>query len=213
VQYSYDDRSVVVVDDRHREARGLKVKATVLDLSLRAKLTREATVDVPADGVVRAFVLPDVAGLTPTYFLKLDLADAEGRALGSNFYWLSTRPDVLQWDKSDWFHTPVTQHADLTGLARLPATRLRLSASHGPGGAERTTKVTVENTGGALAFQVRLRLTDGPGGEELLPVFWEDNYFALLPGEKRELTVTYPAPKGTAAVHAEAWNAPSVAAP
>jgi hypothetical protein len=43
-------------------------------------------------------------------------------------------------------------------------------------------------------------------------VYWEDNYFALMPGEKRELTVRYPAPKGTPAVEAEAWNAPAVAA-
>ena len=25
------------------------------------------------------------------------------------------------------------------------------------------------------------------GGEEVLPVFWEDNYFSMLPGEERLL--------------------------
>jgi exo-1,4-beta-D-glucosaminidase len=203
---------VVVVDDRHQESRGLKVSASVLDLSLRSRFSREAVVDVPADGVVRAFVLPEVPDVTPTYFLKLDLRDAQGRAVGSNFYWLSTRPDVMQWDKSDWFHTPVAQHADLTGLARLPATRLRVSARFDAAGAQRTGTVTVENTGTALAFQVRLKLTDGARGEELLPVFWEDNYFALMPGEKRELAVAYPAPRGVPAVEADAWNAPAAAA-
>ena len=59
---------------------------------------------------------------------------------------------------------------------------------------------------------MRLKLTDGAGGEEVLPVFWEDNYFALLPGEKRELTVSYPYPRGAPSVQAEAWNAPAVTA-
>jgi hypothetical protein len=49
----------------------------------------------------------------------------------------------------------------------------------------------------------------GPGGEEVLPVFWEDNYVTLLPGETRELTATY-APKdlGVAApvVTVDGWN-------
>jgi len=68
--------------------------------------------------------------------------------------------------------------------------------------------VSVENTGKALAFQVHLKLTSGPGGPEILPVYWEDNYFALFPGEKRELRVSYPrgAAKGPV-VTAEAWNA------
>ena len=34
VQYSYDDRSVVIVSDRLEAVRGLKVKARVLDLDL-----------------------------------------------------------------------------------------------------------------------------------------------------------------------------------
>ena len=50
----------------------------------------------------------------------------------------------------------------------------------------------MSNTGPALAFQVRLKLTEGPGGHENLPVSWDDNYFALLPGEKREVRVSYP---------------------
>lgn len=213
VQYSYDDRSVVVVDDRHQAARGLKVSATVLDLHLSPKFSREAVVDVPADGVVRAFTLPEPAGISTTYFVKLDLRDAEARPLGSNFYWLTTKPDVFDWEKSNWFYTPLTQHGDLSGLARLPPTRLRLAARFEPAGAEGAGVVTVENTGSALAFQVRLKLTDGRGGEEALPVLWEDNYLALMPGEKRELRVTYPGAVRRPSVEAEAWNAPRVVAP
>jgi exo-1,4-beta-D-glucosaminidase len=42
-----------------------------------------------------------------------------------------------------------------------------------------------------LAFFVRLKVNKRPKGEEILPVIWEDNYFALLPGEQREVSATY----------------------
>ena len=212
VQYSYDDRSVVVVSERLEAARGLKVKARVLDLGLREKFAREATVDVPADGVVRAFDIPVLKDVTEAYFVRLDLADASGTSVSTNLYWLATRDDVLDWKKTEWFYTPVRQHADLTALARLPATTLavdRLDDAGTPG----SVRVRVSNTGTALAFQVRLKLTEGPEGHgyDPAPVFWDDNYFALLPGESRELAVSYESRSAARPViEAEAWNAPAV---
>jgi exo-1,4-beta-D-glucosaminidase len=40
-----------------------------------------------------------------------------------------------------------------------------------------------------LAFLVRLRLLKGRDGEEVLPIFCDDNYLELLPGEKRKITI------------------------
>ena len=212
VQYSYDDRSVVIVSDRLEAVRGLKVKARVLDLGLAEKFVHEATVDVPADGVVRAFEIPVLKGIGPAYFVRLDLADAGGAAVSTNFYWLATRDDVLDWKKTEWFYTPVQQHADLTAVTRLPPTTLaldRIDDSGVPGQA----RVRVSNAGPVLAFQVRVKLTEGPNGHEYdpTPVFWDDNYFALLPGESRELAVSYSSRSAVRPmIEAEAWNAPAV---
>jgi hypothetical protein len=38
-----------------------------------------------------------------------------------------------------------------------------------------------------------LRLTRGPGGEDVVPIFWSDNYFSLLPGEERVVSAGYDA--------------------
>jgi hypothetical protein len=38
---------------------------------------------------------------------------------------------------------------------------------------------------------VHLKLTRGKGGEEVVPIFWGDNYFSLPPGEQREVTAKY----------------------
>ena len=41
---------------------------------------------------------------------------------------------------------------------------------------------------GVRLFLLRLRLLKSPDGPEILPIFWDDNYIPLLPGEKREIT-------------------------
>jgi exo-1,4-beta-D-glucosaminidase len=70
--------------------------------------------------------------------------------------------------------------------------------------------VTVTNGGKTLAFQVRLKMVDA-GGEEPLPVFWEDNYFELFPGEKRTIRVSHAGNVRPDALRAQAsaWNAPN----
>jgi exo-1,4-beta-D-glucosaminidase len=208
VQYSYDDRSVVVVNDLHLDIRGLKVRAQLLDFALAKKFEKEATLDVPSDAVVRAFVVPKPKDLSTTYFLRVALEDAAGTLVSRNFYWLSTREDVLDWKNTKWYHTPTKVHGDLRALAKLPPTRLAVASRFEGGTPEGRARVSVVNEGSALAFQVHLKLVDERSGDEILPVFWDDNYFELLPGEKREVGVAYPLRGGERlAVTAEAWNA------
>jgi exo-1,4-beta-D-glucosaminidase len=210
VQYSYDDRSIALVNDTQTPLSGVTVSVSVLDFGLKSRFTRDATVDLPADAVVRPITLPSIADLTPTYFLRLTATDRSGKPLSTNFYWLSRQEDVLDWAKSTWYYTPTTTHADLTQLSALPQTTLRTTLNAGARG---HATVHVENTGRALAFQVRLVLTNTATGEEFLPVFWSDNYFALMPGEARDVTVDYPATAAPPAVAADAWNAARTGAP
>jgi exo-1,4-beta-D-glucosaminidase len=51
--------------------------------------------------------------------------------------------------------------------------------------------VTLMNPGNAIAFMVHVRVTRGKGGEDITPIFWDDNYFSLLPGEKRTVTAKF----------------------
>jgi exo-1,4-beta-D-glucosaminidase len=196
IQYSYDDRSVAVVNSYYKDFQGLKASAKIYNLDLSEKFSHEAAVDVASDGVVKAFTVPEIDGLTTTYFVRLSLSDAAGKTLSTNFYWLSTKPDIMDWGQSTWYHTPVTSHADLTGISTLPAVELWVSATSESNGDDGVTRVTVENRGKGLAFPVHLKVivpAAGPGGhaQEVLPVLWEDNYFELMPGEKREIAATY----------------------
>jgi len=212
--YGYDDNAVWLVSSQYTEAAGLKVTARVLNLDMTEKFSKEVTVDAAADSTQKLIDLPQIDGLSPTYFLALTVTDASGKRVGSNFYWLSTKPEKLDWAKSVWYMTPTADYADFTALNTLPKVKLKIASKtehtiteHG--GGEVITRVTIENPSKSIAFFNRLKLT-GAKGEEVLPVIWQDNYFSLLPGEKREVTATYHAKTlgdNKPVVAVEGWNA------
>jgi exo-1,4-beta-D-glucosaminidase len=129
--------------------------------------------------------------LSPTYFVALRISDASGKQLGSNFYWLSTKPETIDWAKSTWYTTPTATYADFSSLSQLPKVKLTVTEHSEKQGENETTHVSVLNPSKSLAFFVRLKVDKGKGGAEILPVLWQDNYISLLPGEKRDITATY----------------------
>jgi exo-1,4-beta-D-glucosaminidase len=208
--YGYDDHAVWLVSSQYVDAKGLKLTARVLNLDGTQTFSKEATLDAPADSTAKVFELPQMDGLSPTYFLDLRVTDERGKLVGSNFYWLSTKPETIDWAKSNWYMTATASYADYTSLAQLPKTKLNVSSRTQKEGAESVTHVTLENPSNNVAFFVRLKVDKGKGGEEILPVEWQDNYISLLPGERREITARYrTSDLGTAkpAVELQGWNA------
>lgn len=193
VLFSYDDRSVAVVNSNTGRApiRGAHLRARILGIDGSEKFARDTALNIPADTSMRVFVLPEPTGMRSeaAYFVDLRLTSADGHALSDNFYWLSTQPDVLA-DTSTWYMTPVKTYANLTALRRMPAAAVNATARFARRAGAEEAHVTLRNTSASIAFFMRLQVT-GRGGEEALPVLWEDNYLSLLPGETRVVTATY----------------------
>jgi exo-1,4-beta-D-glucosaminidase len=207
--YGYDDHSVWVVSSQYQDVKALKLTAKVLNLDMTEKFSQETALDAAADSTNKVFVLPEIQDLSPTYFVVLRLEDSNGRLVGSNFYWLSSKPETLNWDKSNWYTTPTASFADFTALSQLPKVRLKVTDRTERKGEDSVTHVTLENPSKSLAFFVRLKVDKGQDGEEILPVIWQDNYISLLPGEKRGVSATYrTAALGTTkpAVEVSGWN-------
>jgi exo-1,4-beta-D-glucosaminidase len=191
VQYSYDDQSVVVVNSQLQAYEKLKVGAAVYDLNLKKAFSKEETVNVTPNSSTRIFDVPKLDGLSTTYFLRLTVTNSAGKRVSTNFYWLSTKKDVLDWKQSTWYYTPSSSYADFTGLNSLPSVRLDVHASTHEADARDVTRVVVRNSSSHLAFFIHLRVNKGEHGSEVLPVTWQDNYFELMPGEERELSASY----------------------
>ncbi len=189
--YGYDDHSVWLVSSQYGDAKGLKLTARILNVDTTEKFSKEVTLDAAADSTAKVLELPQVDGLSPAYFLDLRVTDAGGKLVGSNFYWLSTKNETIDWAKSNWYVTPTESYADYAALAQLPKVKLNVSSRTENKGNQSVTRVTLENPSRSIAFFVRLKVNRGKGGEEVLPAVWQDNYVSLLPGEKREITAMY----------------------
>jgi exo-1,4-beta-D-glucosaminidase len=189
--YGYDDHSIWVVSRPYTEAKRLKLITKIYNLDATEKFSQENPLDAGPDSTAKIFTLPDVSGLSNTYFLVLRLEDSTGKQVGSNFYWLSTKPETIDWAKSTWYMTPTSSYADFTAISQLPKVKLKYTDHTERKGEDSVTHLTIENPSKNLAFFVRLKVDKGPKGEEILPIVWEDNYISLVPGEKREITATY----------------------
>ena len=192
VQYSYDDNAVYVVNSTYESLKGMNVAAGIYNLDAKEKASRNATLDFAEDSSTKAFELPAADGLSTTYFLKLQLHDTAGKLISDNFYWLSTKADTLDWaGREGTDYTPQKDFGDLTGLNNLPKAKVAITKATRVTGSEHRMTVSVVNHGNSVAFMIHPRLTRDKGGEDVVPVFWSDNYFSLLPGEKKSVTVRF----------------------
>ncbi|MEU6773552.1 exo-beta-D-glucosaminidase [Streptomyces sp. NPDC046759] len=221
IQYSYDDRSVVVVNQRHAAATGLTARATLFAPDGTQKYDRTVTgLEVSGDGAHgTALTLPSsVSGLPPAYLLRLVLTGPDGREVSRNVYWLSTRPDILDWNHTTWYYTPTTGYADLEGLSSMAQVPVSLTAAtRARDDGVSTTTVTLRNTGTGKtpALMTDVHLVDARG-KPVLPVRWSDNEVSLWPGESVTLTATWRTAdlRGSApGVRVSGWNTPERTVP
>lgn len=129
----------------------LKVTAKVYNLDMVEKFSKEAELSLGPDSSTRAFTVPAIEGLSPTYFVSLTL-ETGSQSKSRNFYWHSTREETIDWSKqeedptgeydiSTW--SPTKTFADYTGLNTLPQIDLDVSAKYKKDGQESSTTVTV----------------------------------------------------------------------
>jgi exo-1,4-beta-D-glucosaminidase len=210
IMYSYANNEVDVINSFLEKFSDLKAEAVIYNLDGSQKYTNSATINIDADGTQKCFALPAIEGLSNTYFLRLQLTDDKGNIRSINWYWLSKKPDVLNWKKSKWYMTPQTGYTDYSALKDLPKTALKVSYYTDKGSNDSTYHaVTITNTGKTVAFQVHLRALKGKNGDDILPVIFSDNYFELAPGESRVVKCSYDSKDAKGAMPyflTSAWN-------
>jgi exo-1,4-beta-D-glucosaminidase len=76
-------------------------------------------------------------------------------------------------------------------LNSLPQVKLEVETESKSSADRNIWHVTVKNPSDSVGFMAHLRLTRGKGGEDVVPILWQDNYFSLLPGEQRQVSASY----------------------
>jgi exo-1,4-beta-D-glucosaminidase len=203
LSYNYADQTVYAVNDSRFAGEGLTAFVRAFDLSAQEIFNQTFALELPPAGAQPLMSLADLESPTPVWFLDLRLHDASGAEVAHNFYWLSTEPDVLDYENNLWYVTPTKGFADFTALDDLPEVELEISAT----GSGDEVNVRLANPSDALAFFLELRVVDADGSS-ILPVLWSDNYVSILPGENRELTARFPAAGDVsgATLVVQGWN-------
>lgn len=190
--YGYDNHSISVVNSRYEDLKKLTLTAQMFDLDMKERFSKQEHFDAPADSSSSILTLPELKDLTPVYFLKLTVIDAAGKVVGSNFYWLSTKPETIAlYPNRDGAEADT--FSDFRALKQLPEAKLEASSQMVHERDRQLTRVKLHNGGATLALFVRLDLIACNTGKDFIPVLWSDNYVSLLPGETRELTASVPA--------------------
>src|SRR5271156_4530146 len=172
VQFNEENRDIEVVNNRPDALNALAVKALIyrLDGTLDSQKTYPVA-QVPGSSTIKAAQIEVSARISPVYFIKLELSDAHGQLLSSNFYWQHVAQDQFE------------------GLMNLPTVTLDAAASTRADGDKTVLTVTLHNNTSHVALLSHLQLHQKKSGRRVLPVFYSDNYISLLPGESSTVSI------------------------
>jgi exo-1,4-beta-D-glucosaminidase len=142
---------------------------------------------------VEVMTVPRIRDVGPAYFVKCELRDASGNKVVENSYWNSSVDDDLGDPKRDvQFSTDLAGWGDLSSLNTMPRASLKVSATFSTSKDQSTATITVTNPTDGIAFFVRAEVTQGPSGDEILPITYSENYVTLFPHETRSITASFP---------------------
>jgi len=177
VLYAYDDSTIYVANSYYKDFTGLKVSARVYNENMDLSYSKEISIDVTSDDIKQAMKIEGLNGVDNMYFLKLELKDQDDKLISDNFYWLSAKGD---------------DEADFTALDKLAKVDLNVSVdSAQQEGNMFSMTVSIKNPSSALAFAINPKVKKSESKDLILPVYWDDNYLSLLPGEIKTVKVHF----------------------
>ncbi|MDR1257672.1 MAG: discoidin domain-containing protein [Tannerellaceae bacterium] len=169
--YDYKKQDFIEVVNYHAWDRtGLTAKAQLINQDGSVQWEKEVVISAPEDSTVKAFNLEYPETLSDTYFIKLTLTE-NGEVISDNFYVRGKEDGNYQ------------------SLHQMPKVTLSTTSTVVRSGEEWLLTTTLKNDTPTPALMVRLQVTGDKTSARILPVFFSDNYIALMPGEEKTITM------------------------
>jgi hypothetical protein len=169
IQMNLPDCGVSVINHGAQALHDINATATIFDLAGNNVSTVNATISPSANAVTDAMPLawPDRGA----HLARLELRDKGGKLLADNFYWHAKREE------------------DLQELNKLPPAVLKIKFTIDPNSAPAIITAQISNTDKIPALAMRLTLRDAQTHKRILPAYYGDNFFSLMPGEAKEVQI------------------------
>ncbi len=193
--YAYGKNEIYLANNHLDGTDGLTVKMRIFDINSKQLFSDEWKGDISGNSSKKIYDLNVPKNISDVWFLDIRTFDKNGTEIDNSFYWLSTKEDELDYkaaEKLDWaYYTPSKGYADFTALNNLKDVKLSYDYKFEKDETSGKVQLTVENKSDAIAFFVRFDILDSDSGNPILPIFWDDNYISLLPGETRSYSCHY----------------------
>lgn len=182
-QFDYLKNTVSVYNDYYREFKGYKVSAEIYNMDAKRIWQKSSVIDIPEDGVVNdIFTIDFPSNTSQVHFIKLRLFDNAGKQIADTFYWRSKDA----YEGKETLTGPAS--SGFEDLNRLKTVKLRNRCKSYIEDGRHFIEAEIRNTSSSVAFFTQLQLLDA-SGRPVRPSFYTDNFFSLLPGESRKVTV------------------------
>ncbi len=194
IQFNEATGHVQVINNKPEPIQNLTAHIAVFNLDGSLAYEHETKVDAASDVATDLGTIDFPAADSAVHFIKLDLRDAAGQLLSTNFYWRAQAADP----------------DNLAALNQMPAVKLTATVESPKESlaGRRILRVILHNPTKNIALMAHVQLRR-KSGERVLPVFYSDNYVSLVPGETKSIEMEASASDfhGEAAVIAvDGWN-------
>ena len=180
IQWNPADNNIEIVNYNAGDYHGLNVRAMVMNTDGSVAWEKYGSFDSTEDTTVKCFAVEFPSEVSETHFIKLYLTDSEGNTLSDNFY------------------INGTEYGNHQAMASMSKADVKVSSNfekvadgseiHGD---EWRGSVVLENRSNVPAVMVRLNVVGNQDGDQILPMFYTDNYFSLMPGEKKTVSLRW----------------------
>jgi exo-1,4-beta-D-glucosaminidase len=184
IQYCYDDDSIVVVNRTNMQYDDLKVDIKMFDINFNLIESFTQRISVGKDSNVKVLDLSKEKYNEEIIFLYLLLKDVTDTVISRNFYWLPKRKDVLDYPKTEFYHTPIKEFASLCAIERINRVQLDFGYTLRMLGNWAELSINILNNTDKAALLTRIRILDKLTGEEISPVYFSENFVCLVAREK-----------------------------
>ena len=163
---------VKVVNNTGNIYENLQAEASLYNMDGTLQDTESVTIASLQDEVKNCFTITYSGTLSPVHFIKLRLTKG-GEVLSDNFYWRAKN------------------YQDYTPLRTMNKVGLDGALKDSVSSGKHFITAKISNPTSDVALMIRLKVLKNESGERVLPVFYSDNYFSLLPGESKTVTLEF----------------------
>ncbi|MDL2224464.1 glycoside hydrolase family 2, partial [Bacteroidales bacterium OttesenSCG-928-M06] len=186
IQMNIPDNKVTVINSTLTPHISMSAMLSYYDLSGKELYKNQIKANIPANSKTDCFV-PDApsSSLPDIYLARLELKDAKGKKISLNDYWIAN-------DQSAYLQ-----------LETLPQAALKINQKTMK---DNKIQIEIQNISSVPALAIKLNAVDQSTGEIILPAYFSEGYFNLLPKDKCWIELHLPSHKENYSILAEGYN-------